>query len=432
MKGVNCDSIIKVNLTIFRTSATIDTVTCGSYISPSKTKTWTKSGQYFEIIKNSVNCDSVLTINLTVNNPTDTTLTISTCKDYTSPSGNYTWTSSGKYFDTIPNSNNCDSTITVNLTVNDSTHSSITAKTCDSYPSPSGKYTWRLTDTYIDTIPNAVGCDSIITVNLTIFNDSVTRATSTISETVCNTYTSPSGRYTWTNSNTYLDTVSSNAGCDSFITINLTVKNKSTSSITEEVCDSYNSPSGKYVWTVSDIYTDTIPNSVNCDSIITIDLTVHSNDTSLTNKAPTLIANTDFLTYQWLDCNDNYSVIKDSTGKSFTASLDGSYAVELTNNNCVDTSSCMLVANVSITENTFGNQLVLFPNPTKGNLTISLGDKYDEITIKIKDVSGKQLKVIKFNEREAFPIEITGPKGIYLVSIETHDDKKATIRVLKE
>lgn len=50
---------------------------------------------------------------------------------------------------------------------------------------------------------------------ITSSSASCTETTSSISETVCETYTSPSGNYTWTTSNT--------AGCDSVITIDLTI-----------------------------------------------------------------------------------------------------------------------------------------------------------------------------------------------------------------
>jgi hypothetical protein len=57
------------------------------------------------------------------------------------------------------------------------------------------------------------------------------------------------------------------------VLVHIPTCNPSTSSITETTCDSYISPSGK-VWTTSGIYIDTIPNSEGCDSIITIDLTI--------------------------------------------------------------------------------------------------------------------------------------------------------------
>ncbi|MCB0541490.1 MAG: hypothetical protein KDE33_28545, partial [Bacteroidetes bacterium] len=50
-------------------------------------------------------------------------------------------------------------------------------------------------------------------------------AVGSISPTACNSYTSPSGNYVWTTSGTYADTLvaGSSAGCDSAITINLTI-----------------------------------------------------------------------------------------------------------------------------------------------------------------------------------------------------------------
>jgi hypothetical protein len=45
------------------------------------------------------------------------------------------------------------------------TFSEITPDTCGPYTSPSGKYTWYETGVYLDTILNAGGCDSILTIN---------------------------------------------------------------------------------------------------------------------------------------------------------------------------------------------------------------------------------------------------------------------------
>ena len=147
------------------------------------------------------------------------------------------------------------------------TTETITANVCDSFLSPSGK-TWTTSSTYLDTIANTAGCDSVITVNLTVRYKSF----ATISPDVCDSFLSPSGK-TWTTSNTYSDTIANTAGCDSVITVNLTVRNKSFATISPDVCDSYISPSGK-TWTVSNTYLDTIPNDANCDSIITVNLTV--------------------------------------------------------------------------------------------------------------------------------------------------------------
>ena len=50
---------------------------------------------------------------------------------------------------------------------------SINIISCLSYKSPSGKYIWATTGLYKDTILNYSGGDSVITINLTIHNSSV-------------------------------------------------------------------------------------------------------------------------------------------------------------------------------------------------------------------------------------------------------------------
>ncbi len=95
------------------------------------------------------------------------TITASACSSYISPSGNYTWTTTGTYTDILVNVYGGDSIITVNLTINNSS-STINIMSCDSFVSPSGNYTWMNSGTYHDTIPNASGCDSVISIILSI------------------------------------------------------------------------------------------------------------------------------------------------------------------------------------------------------------------------------------------------------------------------
>lgn len=69
--------------------------------------------------------------------------------------------------DTITGINSyCDGLVQTNYSTSDT----IIAEAFESYTSPSGRNTWFTSGVYIDTIPNTAGCDSIITVNLTINN----------------------------------------------------------------------------------------------------------------------------------------------------------------------------------------------------------------------------------------------------------------------
>jgi len=58
-------------------------------------------------------------------------------------------------------------------------------------------------------------------------------------------------------------------------------------------------------------------------------------DTTLSLNDNTLMANQSGATYQWLDCNNNFAEIAGATNQTFTATQNGSYAVEITLNNCI-------------------------------------------------------------------------------------------------
>lgn len=199
----------------------------------------------------------------------DTAITESVCYPYVAPSGKVL-SESGIYTDTIPYAASTgDSVIAIFLTVGN-TYSEITTEACVSYTSPSGKV-WTVSDTYTDTINNAAGCDSIITINLSIVDVLHTNVT----ETLCDqaSFTSSTGKI-WSETGEYHDTLTSAAGCDSVITYNLTFAVSSSSSLTDTIYDdTYTSPSGK-IYSETGIYKDTIPNAAGCDSIITINLTI--------------------------------------------------------------------------------------------------------------------------------------------------------------
>jgi uncharacterized membrane protein YqhA len=165
------------------------------------------------------------------------------------------------------------------------------------------------------------------------------------------------------------------AGWDDIFVHKLSYCQISTSSIFQTECDSFVSPSGNYNWTSSGIFIDIIQNYLGCDSVITINLTINIVDTSVTVNNNKLNANANGATYQWVDCNNNYAVIPGETNQTFTPSVNGSYAVIVTQNNCTDTSACYTISNVGIKELANGN-IKIYPNPTNGFLHIECKEAY--------------------------------------------------------
>lgn len=343
MNAGGCDSVITINLTVNSpSSATINPAVCGDYTAPSGA-IYTMSGMYMDTIPNMATCDSVITINLTVTNNSAATISPSVCDSFIAPSG-MVYYSSGMYMDTILNMATCDSVITINLIVG-AKHATINANTCTgSYTVPSGAI-YTMSGIYMDTIASAIsGCDSILTINLTL--DTATY--STINPTMCAMYTVPSGDSTYTSSGMYMDTIANMAGCDSIITINLTITGAVTSTINPQSCTgSYTVPSGNATYTMSGVYMDTIPSTGNCDSIITINLTV---------GLPTV----DTITV--LSCTGSYTV---PSGDS-TYTVSGTYMDTITNVSGCDS---VITINLTVANPAFAYGATQYCSSTSANVT---------------------------------------------------------------
>ena len=120
--------------------------------------TYTSSGTYTGTTANCV----TQSLNLTITPSSTNTTPISACNSYTW--NGTTYTTSGVYTGTT---SNCV-TQALNLTINTNTSSSISQTALDSYTWPVNSQTYTTTGAYTAVIPNAAGCDSTITLNLTM------------------------------------------------------------------------------------------------------------------------------------------------------------------------------------------------------------------------------------------------------------------------
>ena len=240
-------------------------------------------------------------------------------------------------------------------------------------------------------------------------------SSATINISACDSFVSPSGNYVWTSSNTYMDTIPNNDGCDSAITLNLIINNSNTGDTTAVVCDSFTWYGITY--TSSDSPTHIFTNAAGCDSVVTLKLTINAVDTSVTQVAFTFTSNASGAGYRWLDCAAGYSIIINETNQSFTATANGSYAVEVTENGCVDTSACHAVNNIGIMENNFINKMTIYPNPFTEKFSIDLGGTYQNISLVITDINGQTIKALTLDRSNLLNMTMEAPPGIYIVKI---------------
>ena len=179
-----------------------------------------------------------------------------------------TYTETGIYIDTIPSQAGCDSIVTLHLTINNTVYEEEHVTACDSY-SWNGQ-TYANTGAYTYTTTAANGCDSVVTLHLTINQTQYTEE----HLTACDAYTWNGQTYTESGEYTYTTTAAN--GCDSIVTLHLTINATKYAEETVTACDSYTWYGETY--TASGEYTYTTNATNGCDSIVTLHLTINKSD----------------------------------------------------------------------------------------------------------------------------------------------------------
>lgn len=158
-----------------------------------------------------------------------------------------------------------------------------------------------------------------------------------------------------------------------------------------------------------------------CDSIVLLNLIINNvTDTTFTLNENSIIANNNNATYQWLDCNNNFNTIVNEIDQEFTAIASGLYAVELTENGCVDTSICTAISIVGlINQNNLESKIKVYPNPSNGIYNIEFQNTIPDVKIILTDIIGKRIEANKYKNIKNIPFELTQPKGLYYIKVET-------------
>lgn len=204
------------------------------------------------------------------------------------------------------------------------------------------------------------------------------------------------------------------------------------SSVDVDACKSFKSSNGKYIWNSSGVYLDTVSNYANCYDVVHVNLTVNSVDVSLSQYLSTIISNAAGASYQWMDCSNGMSIIPGDTNQSFVAVVNGSYAVQVAQNGCVDTSACFTINNVGLAEGDLKNDLYAYPNPTFGNVVINLGGIHNNIEVLVRNIVGKEvISNLEFKNSDKLEVFIPGERGVYFLEVNA-DGKNAVLKILKE
>ncbi|WP_294676709.1 T9SS type A sorting domain-containing protein [uncultured Fluviicola sp.] len=315
------------------------------------------------------------------------------------------------YTVTATNSFNCSASASVAVIVNQPSSSSVTASSCDSYTWAQNGMTYMASGAYTDTIPNMFGCDSVITLNLTINQPT----TSTVSVTECSSYTWAQNGMTYTASGMYTDTIPNSVNCDSVITLDLTINMPTSSVFTVSTCSpTYTWAQNGTVYNASGMYNDTLSNASGCDSVVTLNLTITNFVATATDNGDATITASAGTTYQWINCTTN-APIAGATAQTFAATANGTYAVIVSNGTCSDTSNCVNITNVGIKENMIST-ISVHPNPTNDVVIVTM-DASSAI-VEVMDVQGKLVQTAQIKSGDQVDLS-TYERGVYTLRIKT-------------
>jgi hypothetical protein len=118
-------------------------------------------------------------------------------------------------------------------------------------------------------------------------------------------------------------------------------------------------------------------------------------------------------TYKWVNC-PSFAVIPGATSAMYTATINGNYAVIVTNpNGCIDTSNCVQVSGVGLDDITI-KSIIAYPNPTTGQFTIQ-GIDIENAILAITNVSGQELSKMQLTSNNLSVAALS--KGVYFITI---------------
>ena len=282
-----CDSIIHFWLTVnWNQANTVERTICRDLLTPS----YNWDGTLFTpadlpsqgnlIVKTitltDINgADSTVTRRLTVNPIYDEDYPAVICDDATYTFSGTVYNTTGDYTHNLTTVDGCDSTVTLHLTVNAVTYSTIDTTILENaltaFRFNGHSFNSAVTNQLI-TVTNAAGCDSIITFTLHV----IPNVSTLVDSTICAS-TLP---LTW-NGKTFTASGAQSAllhtadGADSTVTMTVTVNPIYDDTTRVTICDNQQTTFNGVSYNHTCTHTDTLTTSQGCDSVTTLVLTVN-------------------------------------------------------------------------------------------------------------------------------------------------------------
>lgn len=430
-----CDSVVSLQLTIYNgIHGSIDKTVCDSYTWHGIT--YTNSGTMTYSYTDNNGCISDSTLHLTIRQSTHNSETRTECDSYVWHGATYNANCTRTY--TYTNGQNCQSTDTLHLTIKHSTTGTDTKTACDSYSWIDGNMYANSTSTPTVTLRNAEGCDSIVTLHLTIGHSQHTSQ----SQSACDSYTWQTSGVTYTESGTKVFRHTPDQyGCVNTDSLHLTIVEANHSVFQVAECEEYEWHGNVYTKSCTAVYSYSDDEGV-CDNSDTLHLTIydaHRPDVKpLVEKrhkgtaTPWMLiypskATDGELQYQWYREGEAingatkayYQLPAETIGTQVTYSV---WVSDAYMKQCGNFSEHTVLFNSSDVK-----QLQVYPNPSSGNFAISL-NAADDAVVTIYTAAGVKVKTFTWDSSCLTTQNL--PQGTYIVRVDTSDGETFTERLV--
>ena len=271
----NCDSIFKLDLLVnpIYDTLIVDSICIGATYNQNGFLEQ-ETGIYSQHLYSYKGCDSIVGLNLKVVHFIDT-IYAEICQGERYELNNFNENESGIYIDSLQSMWGCDSIVVLNLTVHPTYNDTIFAETCDNIPYTQNGFNADTTGCYTQYLQSIHGCDSIVTLNLTVYPTYIYP----LNKEICEGEVYIDHGFWLTYPGTFLiSSYTSCHGCDSLFVLNLTVNSTYDQLIVVNICEGdtfrYEGYDNLVAWE-SGMYRDVIESSKGCDSAKTVMLTVN-------------------------------------------------------------------------------------------------------------------------------------------------------------
>lgn len=302
-----------------------------------------EAGQYTFTLLSSIGCDSIVNVDLELLSVSTSFIEETLCEGEIIQVAGQNLDTAGNYSFSLPAANGCDSLIAVSLIVNEVYDSTIDATICEGDIYIIGNDALNQAGTYNFNLSTISGCDSMITIDLSVAE--IYNTTSLAS--VCAGDTFFLAETALTTAGTYEENLQSIDGCDSMVQLVLTIDNITTSEIISTICEGESYEVADTSISISGQHELTTINSEGCDSIISLDLTVISWNDGVILPSDTLVTLGDPLTISPLYIDPSFKQVVWTDQEGQVLSNDNILSIPTITNNqnitltAVDEYSCI-------------------------------------------------------------------------------------------